>query len=445
MPFLAAAAPLIGAVAGAVAAGDEASEGQDPLNHYNMDREAFNNPRSAEQDAELARLQYETMNRQAAQAQAAQRSQLAQALNVAVKPAEQAANVNLGAASQGLATTGNATQVDRSDADFRSGQSQLVAMLQQQAAGNGPSLAEGQLKAATDRTLRQQMAMAATQGGVSPALAQRRLSLGAAAANRQAGIDAAQLRIQEQLGARSQLAGALGNAREQDIGVNTTQAGLTNQLNLANLAAQNQFGLANMDARNQFALQGGQMRQQNNQFNAGQSNAQAQLQAQLQQQTQLANVAAANEMHAQNAANRQATNLANLQAEQNQRQLNDQTSTHYLDAKLSGREADRQAAMSYEKSQANVEETARQREQNADDEDDRRTQQYIGGAVSAIGGVAGAAAGKPSDPAVKRDLRPMSGDRRSFAQHLASQKVSDPRAKRDLTELSAAIRRGKGH
>lgn len=77
-------------------------------------------------------------------------------------------------------------------------QSEFAKQLAAGALGQGPSIADAQMKQAMERNLQQQMAVAMSQRGVSPALAQRNASMGAAKASASMGSDAAIARLQEQ-------------------------------------------------------------------------------------------------------------------------------------------------------------------------------------------------------------------------------------------------------
>lgn len=92
------------------------------------------------------------------------------------------------------------------------GQAGLAAALQAQMAGQGPSLAQNQLKQATDRNIAQAMAMAQTRGA-NPFLAQRQAMQSAATAGQEAAAQSGALRAQEQLAAQQQLAGVLQQQR----------------------------------------------------------------------------------------------------------------------------------------------------------------------------------------------------------------------------------------
>lgn len=95
-------------------------------------------------------------------------------------------------------------------------QASLAAALQAQMAGTGPSLAQTQLKQATDRNIAQAMAMAQQRGG-NVALAQRQAMQAAAGAGQEAAGQSAAIRAQEQLAAQSQLAGVLQQQRAASV------------------------------------------------------------------------------------------------------------------------------------------------------------------------------------------------------------------------------------
>ena len=119
------------------------------------------------------------------------------------------------------------TKINQAPQDqFRSQQMGLAQALQQQAAGQGPSLAGAQFAQARDAGIAQQMALAASARGQNAALGQRQVAQQAASMNQQAARDAGTARIQEQLAARDQLSGVLQQGRGQDIGLATSQAEL---------------------------------------------------------------------------------------------------------------------------------------------------------------------------------------------------------------------------
>ena len=150
-----------------------------------------------------------------------------------------------------------AAAIQRGDEQgVRASQMALAQALEAQAAGTGPSLAEQQLARQNEQAIKQQLALAGSQRGMTPAMAQRQaaMNIGTLAADQ--GARAAELRIQEQQAARAQLADVLGQTRGLDVNIASQQAQL----------------------QQQAALQ-----------NAAQANAQAQAQAQLAQQAGLAN------------------------------------------------------------------------------------------------------------------------------------------------------------
>lgn len=122
---------------------------------------------------------------------------------------------------------------------FRQNQAGLVSMLQSMAQGHGPSAAAIQMREAMDRAAGSQAAAAAGAGGrgVNAGAAYRNSADNMAAIQAQGARDTATLRAQEQLNAVGQLGQTIGQGRAADEGVNTFNAGQTNQAALANLQA----------------------------------------------------------------------------------------------------------------------------------------------------------------------------------------------------------------
>jgi hypothetical protein len=113
--------------------------------------------------------------------------------------------------------------------EFRQQQMTLAQQLAQQAAGQGPSLATEQLKQAQAANQAATFAqLASARGGANPGLARQAMQTSAQIQG-QAARDAALARIQEQMGAREQLAGVAGQGRQGDIQV----AGQGNELAVA--------------------------------------------------------------------------------------------------------------------------------------------------------------------------------------------------------------------
>ncbi len=132
-------------------------------------------------------------------------------------------NIKDAAAKSKLAQQGSdlatkqAAQAASQQQAARANQSGLISQLQAQAAGKGPSLASAQLKAASDRSLAQQLAAASAQRGGNQAALQRALANSQAAQSAQLAQESAQARIQEQMAARSQLADVLQSQRGTDL------------------------------------------------------------------------------------------------------------------------------------------------------------------------------------------------------------------------------------
>ena len=123
------------------------------------------------------------------------------------------------------------------DPAFRQYQLGLANQLQAQAMGQGPSLAQMQLKQATDRTLQQSMGMINAGLGSNPALAARTAALAGSQQLGQYGAQSGITALQQQQWAQSQLAGLSAQGRASD-----NQVALANQNNrMSGLAYQGQF------------------------------------------------------------------------------------------------------------------------------------------------------------------------------------------------------------
>lgn len=129
-----------------------------------------------------------------------------------------------------------AAQINTGPQDqFRNAQLGLVSQLQQQAAGQGPSIANMQLQQGADRNLKNAIAMQASQrGGMAGGLAMRNIAQQRADIGQQLAGQAGMQRLQEQQQAQQMLGGVSGGARGQDIGLATEQAQLGQQAALAN-------------------------------------------------------------------------------------------------------------------------------------------------------------------------------------------------------------------
>lgn len=150
-------------------------------------------------------------------------------------------------------------------AQFRQQQTGLANQLEAQANGQGPSLAQDQLRRGLEQSLLSAVSAGASMRGPGAGGAIRAIQQNQAGMAQQAAGDSAALRMQEQLQAQNQLGQLLAGARGQDIGFASEGAALAQQT-----------GLANAGAQNQFALQQGQLDQQ-----TGQANLQATLQQRM--------------------------------------------------------------------------------------------------------------------------------------------------------------------
>jgi hypothetical protein len=175
-------------------------------------------------------------------------------------------NQDITDAGQRGAPTANAAQIGGFQraglgGPFRGGQQQLIGQLQQQAQGLGPSLATGQFDRSLQQGIAAQQAQANTGVG-NQALAGRQAAQNIGGITQDLAGQAAQARIQEQMGARQQLAGVLGTARGQELAGSQFDAGQFNQRRLAQAGFNQQTGLANLGADLQN-------RNQQNQFGMG--------------------------------------------------------------------------------------------------------------------------------------------------------------------------------
>lgn len=126
--------------------------------------------------------------------------------------------------------------------EFRGDQQGLIDMLQESAAGGGPSAAQELLAAGTEKNLASAASLAGSAATANnPALASRELGYTQAGIAQNVASDAATMRAQEQLAARGQLADVLHGARGQDIqtqGLNDTLVQYYTGLGFANDQAQ---------------------------------------------------------------------------------------------------------------------------------------------------------------------------------------------------------------
>jgi len=112
----------------------------------------------------------------------------------------------------------------------RQQQSNQSQRLTDRATGKAPSIAEAQLKAATDRSLSQQLAAAQSRRGGSAASRERQLAKSSANANQMVNQQSAVMKLQERQQAESQLGSQLATQRQQDIGLDAGDRASTQDL-----------------------------------------------------------------------------------------------------------------------------------------------------------------------------------------------------------------------
>lgn len=139
---------------------------------------------------------------------------------------------------------------------FRQQQLSVAQRLAAQAQGQGPSIANEQMKQGQEAAMAQQFAqLASARGGASPALARAAMQNNAAQQgqlSQQAGIN----RLQEQQQAAGNFNNVAGTARGQDVNLATSQAGMEQATNMAkyqgDLSSAQQFN----DMKMKYAAQG---------------------------------------------------------------------------------------------------------------------------------------------------------------------------------------------
>lgn len=167
------------------------------------------------------------------------------------RQAPQAEGVRVGDPAQAGAAQVNQAQ----QAEWR--QRQLALANQLQGVSTGAQRGAGEMAAnrAAQQAIASQQAMARMGRGGNAALAARGAARNTADITGQMAGQAQQAAMQDQASARAQLGGLVQGARGQDIGMATTQAGLQQQVNLANMSAQNQqiFQQAGLDQATSLA------------------------------------------------------------------------------------------------------------------------------------------------------------------------------------------------
>jgi hypothetical protein len=129
----------------------------------------------------------------------------------------------------------------------------LSHQLQNQVLGQGPSLAQGQFQQGLDQSIAAQQAMAASQRGGNIAAAQRGAAINTGNINLQGANQAAQLRMQEQLGAEGLLGTTSNQMRSGDLSA-TGIAQDTGKFNASQTQQGSQFNAAQEQAFNDLRL-----------------------------------------------------------------------------------------------------------------------------------------------------------------------------------------------
>lgn len=130
----------------------------------------------------------------------------------------------------------------------------LISQLQAQAAGEAPSLAEAQLKSASERSLAQQLAAAQAQRGGSAAARERGLRRGQAEAGRSLAQQSTEARLQERESAQRLLGEQV--TQEQQLADQLTQNYLSQGFNIEQARQQAQADFEKLETDQFLAAQG---------------------------------------------------------------------------------------------------------------------------------------------------------------------------------------------
>lgn len=128
------------------------------------------------------------------------------------------------------ATLGDVGRSRAFSEEARNKQNDLIAALTMQAQGQGPSLAQQQLRQGTEQNIRQSASLLGSSKGVSPALQAKMIADSAGQQNQAMAGQSAMTRLQEQMAARNALGQAIGQQRGQDLQAYGSQVGLAQAL-----------------------------------------------------------------------------------------------------------------------------------------------------------------------------------------------------------------------
>jgi hypothetical protein len=234
------------------------------------------------------------------------------ALAAMLAPTAQAGNVQI-AATPTTRIAQLAAALQAGDSAFRGGQQDVAGYLGGLMRGDN-SVAGLQGRRALDEVLAAQRGMAAGATGSNRAAALRAASQNVGRASAEIAGRTLEAQLGERNAASQALDQLLGQARGQDLSLSQFNAGQGNQL--AALQAQLAQGAYGQDATAalQRALAQGQLSGQIGMFNTGQANQAAATQAGFTQQANLANAAALNQSSLANAQLAQQASLANAGA-----------------------------------------------------------------------------------------------------------------------------------
>lgn len=188
---------------------------------------------------------------------------------------------------------------------LRARQMSLLDYLEGSAKGtNGPSAAEMQFQRNLDKSIAAQRAQAAGANGTGRVSANLQAGYNIGELSQDANAQSAMLRAQEQQQARAQLLAGLSDTRGQDINI----AGMQQQNNQFNAGQSNAAQVTQAQMQTDVWRANAQLETATSQFNAGQINAQQLAQAQLQQQAAMANLQKASSFSQFNAGQEQNMN-----------------------------------------------------------------------------------------------------------------------------------------
>lgn len=203
-------------------------------------------------------------------------------------------------AAQSQAATARGALIDGTKIDatgssqIRGQQQDLTQALRDRMEGRGPSVGQAQYDLAKGEIASQALGAAAQARGNDAVAARRDAIRSIGEQEQKAALSAALIRAQESAAASGQLGSVLDSTRGQDIGLATTQAGLTQGANLANQANTTQVNLANADAQTRVGMQNAVNQQGVSLANAASANQRQEFNAGQMQSAALANQAAQN-------------------------------------------------------------------------------------------------------------------------------------------------------